>query len=130
MLKPGGRLAISDLALKKPLPDELAADVSAYVGCIAGALMIDEYRRGLREAGFSAVQVIETGCDLNAYALIDNQAGCCTPSKVPSTSDEPAPVQCSADGCGVPLHARLAELLARYNINDYAASVRIYAMKP
>src|SRR6476659_1502569 len=44
VLKPGGRLAVSDIALKKPLPAEISNDVMAYVGCIAGAILIDEYR--------------------------------------------------------------------------------------
>lgn len=39
----------------------------AYVGCIAGAIMIDDYRRGLAEAGFSHVQVVDSGADLNVY---------------------------------------------------------------
>src|SRR5207249_8660244 len=51
VLKPGGRLAVSDIALKKALPPEVAADLNAYVGCIAGAIPIDDYRRGLVEAG-------------------------------------------------------------------------------
>ena len=38
VLKPGGRLAVSDIALKQPLPAELAGDLMAYVGCIAGAI--------------------------------------------------------------------------------------------
>src|SRR4029079_3026926 len=37
VLKPGGRLAVSDIALKKPLPNEIGQDLMAYVGCIAGA---------------------------------------------------------------------------------------------
>src|SRR3954467_14093672 len=46
VLKPGGRVARSDIALKKPLPPQLADDIAAYVGCIAGAISIDEYRAG------------------------------------------------------------------------------------
>src|ERR1700737_3893815 len=52
VLKPGGRLAGSDIALKRPLPAEIGQDVMAYVGCIAGAVLIEEYRRQLTEAGF------------------------------------------------------------------------------
>ncbi len=44
ILKPGGRLAASDIALKKPLPPEIANDVMAYVGCIAGAIPLEKYR--------------------------------------------------------------------------------------
>src|SRR3954454_9170153 len=55
VLKPGGRLAVSDIALKKPLPAEIGDDLLAYVGCIAGAIPIDEYVTGLESAGFSDV---------------------------------------------------------------------------
>src|SRR5579871_6896158 len=79
VLKPGGRLAVSDIALKKPLPPELARDVLAYIGCVAGAVLIADYERTLREAGFEAVQVVDTKKDLNAYALVENQSACCSP---------------------------------------------------
>src|SRR5512141_3132218 len=45
VLKPGGRLAVSDMALKKELPAELGNDLMAYVGCIAGAILIEDYRQ-------------------------------------------------------------------------------------
>jgi SAM-dependent methyltransferase len=122
VLKPGGRLAVSDIALKRPLPPELAGDLSAYVGCIAGAIAIDEYRAGLLAAGFEAVEVIDSGSDLNAYAKVENQAGCCSPV---TSSDLPI----VSSGC-TDLHGRLGELLQRYNVNDYAASVKVYAVKP
>jgi arsenite methyltransferase len=133
VLKVGGRLAISDIALKKPLPDEIAGDVMAYVGCIAGAILIDEYRRLLVEAGFSEVQIEDTGADLNAYAQVESSgaSACCGPSEdaslmpiVQSGCCSPAAASDDAD-----LHRRLAELLQRYNVNDYAVSVRITAYK-
>src|SRR5437762_6584439 len=52
VLKPGGRLAVSDIALKKPLPPEVSSDIMAYVGCVAGAIMIEDYQQGLTDAGF------------------------------------------------------------------------------
>src|SRR4051794_32473364 len=61
VLKPGGRLAVSDIALKRALPPELGDDLMAYVGCIAGAIMIEDYRRGLIEAGFAHVEGIDNG---------------------------------------------------------------------
>lgn len=126
VLKPGGRLAVSDIALKKPLPAEIGQDLMAYVGCIAGAVLIDEYRRELLAAGFAAVEVIDSGADLNAYAKIENQAGCCGPANPTATSTSCcAPAAENAD-----LHTRLAELLRRYDVNQYAASVRVYAVKP
>jgi SAM-dependent methyltransferase len=130
VLKPGGRLAVSDIALKQPLPDELGQDLMAYVGCIAGAILIEDYRRQLREAGFAAVEVLDTGADLNAYAKIENQAGCCSPASSPSSLPLADAGCCSPSLADDALHARLIELLRRYNVNDYAASVRVFALKP
>jgi SAM-dependent methyltransferase len=139
VLKPGGRLAVSDIALKRPLPAELAADVAAYVGCIAGAIMVEDYRQGLLAAGFSAVDLRDSGADLNAYAKAENQAGCCTPLPQ-STCCAPAPQASASAGsscCGGSspkadenLHERLADLLKQYDVNAYAASYRIFAVKP
>jgi arsenite methyltransferase len=127
VLKPGGRVAVSDIALKKPLPADLVGDVGAYLGCVAGAVSFDEYERGLREAGFRAVQVFDARKDLNAYALLDGQAGCCSPAM--SASSLPL-----ADGCCTPatrsvVHEGLADLLRRCDLNEYAASVQVYALK-
>ena len=153
VLKPGGRLAVSDIALKKPLPREISEDVLAYVGCISGAILIEDYKQQLVEAGFSNVQVIDSRADLNAYAKIDNQSGCCAPS---TENAEPQPMAAASGCCGsstasvtaietkasasccapATLDAaqqsqfeQFADLLARYNINEYAASVRVYAVK-
>lgn len=57
VLKPGGRLAVSDIALKADLPSEVAQSMAAYVGCIAGAIKIEDYRQGLLAAGFGQVEL-------------------------------------------------------------------------
>ena len=132
VLKPGGRLAISDIALKKPLPEELNNDLMAYVGCISGAIEIDEYRRLLEAAGFTSIDIVDTKSDLNAYAQVENQAGCCTPAM---SCGEPAlpivdlSVPSATSESESELHTRLFELLQLYNVNDFAASVRVYALK-
>ena len=51
VLKPGGRVAVSDLALLKPLPPAIAEMVEALVGCVAGAVLVEETERMVREAG-------------------------------------------------------------------------------
>ena len=129
VLKPGGRLAVSDIALKKPLPPEIGQDLMAYVGCIAGAVLIEVYRRQLNEAGFAGVEVIDTGADLNAYANVENQGGCCPPaaSSLPAVETSCCSTTKPAEDT---LHARLLDLLTRYNVNDFAASVRVFALKP
>ena len=58
VLKPGGRLMVSDLVLAKPLPESVARSVAAYVGCIAGAMLKDDYLAAIREAGFADVEVL------------------------------------------------------------------------
>ena len=58
-LKPGGRLMISDLVLKKPLSERLRSSLSAYVGCVAGAIRKEEYLETLSAAGFREVAVAE-----------------------------------------------------------------------
>ena len=134
VLKPGGRLAVSDIALKRPLPPEIGNDLMAYVGCIAGAIQIEEYRKGLAAAGFAHVQVIDSGADLNAYAKVENQSGCCSPPMAAPTSLPVAQTACRAPAAPAEgddgLHNRLADLLRRYDVNDYAASVKVYALKP
>jgi SAM-dependent methyltransferase len=129
VLKPGGRVALSDIALKKPLPAELAADIAAYVGCIAGAIPIADYWQGLVAAGFSAVQVIDSGKDLNAYSKVENQSACCSPP-VQSRTLPIAKTGCCGSTAPSDLHSRLGELLSRHDVNDYAASVQVYAIKP
>lgn len=149
VLKPGGRVAVSDIALKQPLPAELADSISGYVGCISGAIAIADYEAGLKAAGFQHVQVIDSGADLNAYAKVENQSGCCSPAM----SDAPAPsVACctppSTTSRSLPLattgccssaepaaetsvvHEGLSGLLSRYDVNAYAASVKVFAVKP
>lgn len=138
VLKPGGRVAVSDIALKKALPAEVANDISAYTGCIAGAVLIEKYKQGLLEAGFSHVEVVDSAADLNAYAKLENQSGCCASpadaAKAAATTStaccSSAPVEPASSCCSPSeLQENLSELLSRYNVNDYAASVKVYAVK-
>ena len=55
VLKPGGRFAVSDIVLKKPLPEKLRNDVMAWAGCISGALLEEEYVAKLEAAGYKDI---------------------------------------------------------------------------
>jgi arsenite methyltransferase len=129
VLKPGGRLAVSDIALKAELPKEIATSVAAYVGCIAGAIRIEDYRTELRKAGFEHVEIVDSGADLNAYAKVENQSGCCSPAM-----DDTAKLSQMKPSCCAPtktsVHDDLGELLSKYDVNAAAASVKVYALKP
>jgi SAM-dependent methyltransferase len=57
VLRPGGRFAVSDVVAQGELPADLRADMEAWVGCVAGALEEDEYRRLLAEAGFGEIDL-------------------------------------------------------------------------
>jgi len=70
VLKPGGRIAISDIALLKELPAKIRESIEAYVGCVGGAILIDEYKKIVEAAGLKDVRVTVTGSsaciDLNS----------------------------------------------------------------
>jgi hypothetical protein len=160
VLRPGGRLSVSDIAIKKPLPPEIASDAMAYVGCLAGAISIEEYRRGLHDAGFAGVEILDSGTDLNAYAKGEGSS-CCSPPETatskpqgaPSAKELPVLAGGVVPGSAVPgnapalgscccgpapggerevetYHDGMAALLRKYDINEYAASVKVFAVKP
>src|SRR5262249_20870745 len=118
VLKPGGRVAVSDIALKKELPPEVGSNLLAYIGCVGGAISFQDYESGLRAAGFGSVTLVDTGKDLNAYTQVSETSGCGCAASCDSGPSE-----------GSELHAKFADLLRRYNVNDYAASVRVFAVK-
>lgn len=130
VLKPGGRVAVSDIALKGDLPKEIASSIAAYTGCIAGAIKIEEYRTELLKAGFKYVEIVDSGSDLNAYKNAENQSGCCSaPSSDPSDLVSIESQSC----CGAAkssVHDDLSALLSNFDVNQAAASVKVYAIKP
>jgi len=79
-LKPGGRLMVSDIVLLRELPDFIKKSVEAYVGCLSGAILKDEYINGIKEASFQEVKIIDETSfpiecmanDPTAKALIEN----------------------------------------------------------
>ncbi len=58
VLKPGGRLMVSDIVLLKELPERIRSSVEAYVGCIAGALIKDDYIGLIDGAGFTDIDIV------------------------------------------------------------------------
>ncbi|KAJ4300005.1 hypothetical protein N0V90_005253 [Kalmusia sp. IMI 367209] len=90
LLKPGGRLAVSDILTKSELPEQMKSDVALYVGCIAGASKKEEYEAWLEGAAFREIVIVDAGADLNAYTRTDEEVGvdrgCCGPAK-PDTGE-------------------------------------------
>jgi SAM-dependent methyltransferase len=102
VLKPGGRVAISDIALLKPLPEAVVQSVEALVGCIAGAVLIEETRQFVRDAGL--VDAVYTPRSDYVRAMKKLQD---------------------------PLAQKIGSLLPEgLDISDYLTSVEIQAIKP
>jgi arsenite methyltransferase len=59
VMKPGGRLMVSDIVLLAELPKEVLSSIEAYVGCVAGASRKSDYLEAIEAAGFKEVQVID-----------------------------------------------------------------------
>lgn len=70
VLKPGGRLMVSDIVLLKELPDFIKSSVRALTGCIAGALKKDDYIDAIRDAGFEDVKIV----DETIYPVSEDEA--------------------------------------------------------
>ena len=58
VLKPGGRMIVSDIVLNRPLPESARNDTDLYAACIAGALLRSEYIQAIRDAGFRKVEMV------------------------------------------------------------------------
>ncbi|KAI9458735.1 S-adenosyl-L-methionine-dependent methyltransferase [Boletus coccyginus] len=105
ILKPGGRVSLDDIIAKKPFPDSLRSNAAAYVGCISGAILLQDYQTLMQDAGFEDVLFTENPSDLNVY-LDGGSTGCCAPATTGKTA--------------------LADI---GNLNEWAKSYQIYATK-
>ena len=70
VLRPGGRLVVSDLVLLEELPADIRSSVTAYIGCVAGASHRDAYLQHLRAAHFEKIEVVEE----KRYAGVDSDS--------------------------------------------------------
>ncbi len=89
VLKPGGRIGISDVVAEDALTPDERAERGSYVGCIAGALSFGEYEQGLRDAGFTDISITSTDTPLEG---IHNAIVKATRSETPAAQRTPLPV--------------------------------------
>lgn len=102
VLKSGGRVAISDLALKRPLPEGVGAMIDAWIGCIAGASLLSELQRDAKAAGLTDVRIEEKPSYVETLVSSDD-----------------------------PLYRKIVAMLPEGSAaSDYIASVNITASKP
>jgi SAM-dependent methyltransferase len=87
ILKPGGRLAVSDIVLLRSLPAAVRKSVAAYVGCLSGAIRKDDYLRAIRAAGFQCVRVVgETSFPVELMANDPAAQAAATDLRIPERS--------------------------------------------
>eukprot|EP00026_Physarum_polycephalum_P010413 Phypoly_transcript_10577.p1 GENE.Phypoly_transcript_10577~~Phypoly_transcript_10577.p1 ORF type:complete len:396 (-),score=64.72 Phypoly_transcript_10577:46-1233(-) len=108
ILKPGGRLAISDIVIKKDFPPEVKANVGMFSACFTGAMHFADVPKILESAGFQGILVQDAGVDLNAYKELGSGSGCC--GSIPSSH---------------PLTKSLVDI----DFNIHASSAKIFALK-
>jgi len=102
VLKPGGKACISDLALKKPLPQEVLKSATALVSCVAGAVTVNETRKMATRAGLVDIQIDEKAYSIDVMA-----------------------------DCNDPLYRQVKGSLPQgAKLSDYIISVNITAFKP
>jgi SAM-dependent methyltransferase len=72
VLKPGGRVAVSDLALVQPLPEPVVEMVEALIGCVAGAVLVEETERMVKQAGLTQVELTRKDGYLDAMTTVND----------------------------------------------------------
>ncbi|CZR59545.1 related to arsenic methyltransferase Cyt19 [Phialocephala subalpina] len=146
ILRPGGRLAVSDILAKKVLPEELQRDTRLYVGCISGASLVSEYEKWLKEAGglkltmVSEILIVDKKSDLNIYkerGQEESSSSCCETStskhkEQASSCCAPATSCCSSTTGATKADDKqdLAKRVANIDFNEWVSSYSIYAVKP
>jgi len=113
VLKPGGRLMVSDVVITNQLPEELKNSIGAYVGCLSGAIMKGQYLGTIKKVGFKDVRILDEAKFPIDYMLNDPQGH---PVGDPTT-------QALAKTINLP-----AKSLD--NIGDSVESIKVSAIKP
>ncbi|MGX1372719.1 arsenite methyltransferase [Streptomyces canus] len=93
VLRPGGRIGVSDVVADDALTPAQRAERGDYVGCIAGALSFAEYRAGLEAAGFTDVEITQT------HPVADGMHSAIVRATKPVTGESPRPAGESSDAC-------------------------------
>jgi SAM-dependent methyltransferase len=64
VLRPGGKMAVSDIVLTGPLPDAIRTSVAAYIGCVAGAMLREDYLAAIERAGLTVTRAADAPYDM------------------------------------------------------------------
>ncbi|PNP50610.1 hypothetical protein THARTR1_08726 [Trichoderma harzianum] len=127
LLKPGGRVAISDILAKGPLPDAINKSMALYVGCIAGASEVEMYHKYLKEAGFNGTMTQDPGNDLNAYHN-EKSDNCCNGLHTCNSDSAEQDRGCCTDTGYRPTKSDAVNV-RDIDFNEWTASYKIFAVK-
>ncbi|TDZ24699.1 Arsenite methyltransferase [Colletotrichum orbiculare MAFF 240422] len=99
LLKPGGRVAISDILGRREFTEEMKKNIALYVGCVAGASQVSEYDTFLKNAGFDDVLIVDSKNDMNVYfTAAEAKPSCCGTDT--AKEEETSPTCCHAKARG------------------------------
>ncbi|KAL0572131.1 hypothetical protein V5O48_009829 [Marasmius crinis-equi] len=133
LLKPGGRVAVSDILAKTEMPSHIRDNMALYVGCIAGASQVADYDKYLRTAGFTDILLVDSKSNLNVYWEAEGgEAGQCCGKPVASACCGPQATQPDIKtngGCGS-ASDKAKQDAKDIDFNEFAGSFKIYAIKP
>ena len=131
ILKPGGKLVLSDIVLKQELPACISGDIAAIVGCIGMAVTREVYEQHLIGAGFTQYDILDQEKDMNEIFK---------PELLKMAEGGTLACACAAGGCGggegggggggADSIQMLLEILKQYSVNDFAMSCKVTATKP
>ncbi|KAL6701654.1 S-adenosyl-L-methionine-dependent methyltransferase [Trichoderma pleuroticola] len=127
LLKPGGRVAISDILAKGPLPDAINKSMALYVGCIAGASEVEMYHKYLKEAGFNGIMIQDSGNDLNVYHN-EKSDNCCNGLHTCNSDSAEQDRGCCTDTGYRPTKSDAVNV-RDIDFNEWTASYKIFAVK-
>lgn len=116
VLKPGGRIAISDFLAYKPLPQDMKDDPALQVGCVSGAVTVPRMQELLRGVGFSDALLVDSKKDLNLY-------------KDTETSTSVTPCCSGETSCGPMRNTPSGRKPLDYDLNEWIGAFQIYALK-
>ncbi|KIK68791.1 hypothetical protein GYMLUDRAFT_36283 [Collybiopsis luxurians FD-317 M1] len=115
ILRPCGRLAVSDFLALKPLPADMKNDPDLLAGCVGGAIEVGEMEKYLVEIGFDDVLLVDTQKDLNLY-------------KDGETSSSVTPCCVGSSSCG-PAVSKSGRKELDYDLNEWISSFQIFGHK-
>ncbi|KAF2460527.1 ubiE/COQ5 methyltransferase [Lineolata rhizophorae] len=122
ILKPGGRIAVSDFLALKPLPPKLKEDAKLWTECISGALEVGQMDQMLRSAGFQDLLLVDKHLGPSLY----QDQTCCSTQE---GSSEAGNSCCTSAAGSVDGPARAAESKMDSDLDQYLSAFNIYALK-